>query len=172
MLLQGNIGLLLEGGGMRCAYTSGVLDYFIDEGISFPIVSAASAGAFIGLYYIAHQRNSFSQLLQELRNYQHFISFRRFIKQKELFEMDYMFDRVPNEIIPLNYDSFTSANTTFVVGTTDTNTGETVYFDTFKDKQDLLTITRASSSLPVLSRSIPYQGWDLVDGGVSDPYSN
>ena len=29
------VGLLVEGGGMKCAYSAGVLDAFLDEGIAF-----------------------------------------------------------------------------------------------------------------------------------------
>ena len=34
--LPQNTGLVLEGGGMRGVFTSGVLDYFLDKGITFP----------------------------------------------------------------------------------------------------------------------------------------
>lgn len=51
-----NTGLVLEGGGMRGAYTAGVLDYFLDENIQFPYVVGASAGACNGSSYVAGQR--------------------------------------------------------------------------------------------------------------------
>ena len=31
------IGLVVEGGGMKCAYSAGILDAFLDEGIWPPI---------------------------------------------------------------------------------------------------------------------------------------
>ena len=37
-------GLVLEGGGNRAIYTSGVLDAFMDQGITFPYVIGVSAG--------------------------------------------------------------------------------------------------------------------------------
>ena len=30
---QGKIGLVVEGGGMKCAYNAGILDAFLDAGI-------------------------------------------------------------------------------------------------------------------------------------------
>ena len=36
-------GLVLEGGGNRAIYTSGVLDAFMDQGITFPYVIGVSA---------------------------------------------------------------------------------------------------------------------------------
>lgn len=39
------IGLMVEGGGMKCAYSAGVLDAFLDAGITFPYGIGVSAGA-------------------------------------------------------------------------------------------------------------------------------
>ena len=38
-------GLVLEGGGMRGVFTSGVLDYFMDSDIRFSYCVSVSAGA-------------------------------------------------------------------------------------------------------------------------------
>lgn len=40
-------GLMIEGGGMRSAYSVGVLDLFLKEGLEFKSVAAASSGAVI-----------------------------------------------------------------------------------------------------------------------------
>ena len=37
-------GLVVEGGGMKCAYNAGILDAFLDEGFPLTIVSASPAG--------------------------------------------------------------------------------------------------------------------------------
>ena len=47
-----NTGLVLEGGGMRGVFTSGVLDAFMKFNIYFKYVVAVSAGACNGLSYI------------------------------------------------------------------------------------------------------------------------
>lgn len=49
-------GLILEGGGMRGVFTSGVLDCFMDKGIRFPYTIGVSAGACNGLSYMSGQR--------------------------------------------------------------------------------------------------------------------
>ena len=55
-----SVGLVLEGGGTRGAYTSGVLDVFNENQIVFPVVYGISAGACNALSYISGQvgRNS------------------------------------------------------------------------------------------------------------------
>ena len=43
-----NIGLVLEGGGMKGLYTAGVLEYFMEKNLFFPYVVGVSAGACMG----------------------------------------------------------------------------------------------------------------------------
>lgn len=49
-------GLVLEGGGNRAIYTSGVLDAFMDQGITFPYVIGVSAGSCNAVSYIGKCR--------------------------------------------------------------------------------------------------------------------
>ena len=49
-------GLVLEGGGMRGIYTAGVLDVFMERGITFDGVIGVSAGVIHGCSYVAGQK--------------------------------------------------------------------------------------------------------------------
>ena len=49
MTFDTNTGLVLEGGGMRGVFTDGVLDYFLDNNITFNYGVGVSAGACNGL---------------------------------------------------------------------------------------------------------------------------
>ena len=51
-------GLVLEGGGMRGIYTAGVLDVFMENGITFDGVIGVSAGAIHGCSFVSGQKNS------------------------------------------------------------------------------------------------------------------
>ena len=55
MQITSNTGLVLEGGGMRGVFTSGVLDAFMKHEVYFPYVFAVSAGACNGLSYMSRQ---------------------------------------------------------------------------------------------------------------------
>ena len=50
------VGIVLEGGGMRGLYTSGVLDYLLDQDIMADYVIGVSAGACNGVSYVSKQR--------------------------------------------------------------------------------------------------------------------
>ena len=54
--IQKPTGLVLEGGGMRCIFTVGVLDYLMDNGIWFPYTIGVSGGASNGISYASRQR--------------------------------------------------------------------------------------------------------------------
>ena len=43
------IGLVLEGGGMKCAYTAGILDAMMDNGVTFDYCIGVSAGSANGV---------------------------------------------------------------------------------------------------------------------------
>lgn len=164
-----DVGLVLEGGGMRSAYTAGVLDFFLDKEMEFPLVSTASAGALIGSSFIAKQRERNYEILTTLGKNPESISYRRVLRQKDLFGMDFIFDKIPNELIPFDFDSFSQANSKFVIGTTNIDTGKPIHYDTYQTKDELLKIIRASSSLPILAPSVSFKGNNLMDGGISDP---
>lgn len=50
-----NAGLVLEGGGLRGVFTSGVLRRLMDEGVWFGSVYGVSMGACNGADYVARQ---------------------------------------------------------------------------------------------------------------------
>ncbi|MYL34798.1 patatin family protein [Pontibacillus yanchengensis] len=165
-------GLILEGGGMRGAYTAGVLDYLMDADLHFPYVVGASAGACNGSSYVAKQKGRNYKVIVGYGNHPEYISYRNIFRKKGLFGMDFIFDTLPNQLVPFDYDRFFSsvnAGQTFVIGTTDIQTGEPVYFDSFNDGASLLKLIRASSSLPLIAPMIEYNNRQLMDGGIADP---
>jgi predicted patatin/cPLA2 family phospholipase len=61
---MGRIGLVVEGGGMKCAYSAGILDRFLDEGITFDYCVGVSAGVANAASYLAGQRGRTSAFTQ------------------------------------------------------------------------------------------------------------
>ncbi|KMY54527.1 patatin [Bacillus sp. FJAT-27231] len=162
-------GLVLEGGGMRGLYTAGVLDFFLENKIEFPYVIGVSAGACNAASYISKQWGRNKRVNIGFVRDPKYISLRNFFRNGELFGMDYVFDVIPNQIVPFDYEEFKRSNTEFVIGTTDCRTGEPIYFSRKEYKEDLLTPIRASSSLPFAAPIVSFQGYELLDGGMSDP---
>jgi predicted patatin/cPLA2 family phospholipase len=164
-----NVGLVLEGGGMRGLYTAGVLEFFMENDLYFPYVIGVSAGACMAASYLSRQKGRNKKVNIDLVNDPRYLSIRNFIRNREIFGMDFLFDEVPNRIVPFDFDVFLKGSEQFIVGTTDCQTGEAIYFNKLEHGDHMLKIIRASSSLPFISSSVEYNQKLLLDGGIADP---
>lgn len=162
-------GLVLEGGGMRGIYTAGVLEYFMEKDRYFPYVIGVSAGACNAASYISRQPGRNKSVMVDFVRHPDYISLRNLMQKRELFGMDLIFDQIPNKLLPFDFPAFHEAKERFVIGTTDCVTGEPVYFEKNDSPKDILSIIRASSSLPFMAKAVTYNGHQLMDGGVADP---
>lgn len=88
---------------------------------------------------------------------------------RQLFGMDFIFDEIPNKHVPYHFDEFFQNQAEFIIGTTDCQTGEPVYFGKKDYGKDMLKIVKASSSLPFIAPEVQFKNRILLDGGISDP---
>ena len=163
------IGLVLEGGGMRGVFTSGVLDAFMKYDVNFSYIVAVSAGACNGLSYVSRQpRRARMSNIDMLVKYD-YIGLRHLVTQGCIFDPELLYDRFPNELVPYDYDTYFSSQSTFEMVVTNCNTGRAEYLtEKSGDRQRLLDICRASSSLPYVSKVIDVDGLPYLDGGIVD----
>ncbi|MBB3113213.1 putative patatin/cPLA2 family phospholipase [Paenibacillus phyllosphaerae] len=164
-----SIGLVLEGGGMRGVYTAGVLEYFSEQGVYFPYTIGVSAGACMAASYLSRQQGRNRTVNVEWVKDSRYISWGNLLKKGQLFGMDFVFDEIPNKLVPFDYKALEASTEEFVIGTTDCRTGETVYYKKSEPDFDVLHILRASSSLPFIAPIVEHAGRQLLDGGISDP---
>ena len=162
-------GLVLEGGGMRGVFTSGVLDPFMKYDVNFSYIVAVSAGACNGLSYVSRQpRRARMSNIDMLVKYD-YIGLRHLVTQGCIFDPELLYDRFPNELVPYDYDTYFSSQSTFEMVVTNCNTGRAEYLtEKSGDRQRLLDICRASSSLPYVSKVIDVDGLPYLDGGIVD----
>ena len=168
MLIDRNTGLVLEGGGMRGVFTSGVLDGFMKHDLYFPYVVAVSAGACNGMSYISRQpRRARLSNIDFLARYD-YIGLRHLVTQGCIFDQKLLYDKSPNEFIPFDFDTFFRYSDNFEMVTTNCLTGRTMYLTESENKQRALDIVRASSSLPYVSKIVFVDGIPMLDGGIVD----
>ncbi|TDM10479.1 patatin-like phospholipase family protein [Macrococcus lamae] len=163
------LGLVLEGGGMRGIYTAGVLDLFLDKQLDFDYIIGVSAGANMAASYLSKQRGRNRQVSLDFLGDKRYLSVQNYIKNREMFGMDFIFNEIPSIHVPFNMNDFLLYEGQYVVACTNCETGETEYFEKSHLQKDLLTILRASSSLPLMAPIVEYDGKKLLDGGVTDP---
>lgn len=162
-------GLILEGGGMKGIYTAGVLDYFMEKDLYFPYVIGVSAGACNAASYLSRQPGRNRSTMIDYVRHPDYISVRNLIQKRELFGMDLIFNQIPNELLPFDFQAFHAAEEHFIIGTTDCLTGKPIYFEKNDYPSDILSIIRASSSLPFMSKAVSHMDHVLMDGGIADP---
>jgi predicted patatin/cPLA2 family phospholipase len=161
------IGLILEGGGMRGIYTAGVLDFFIEKNIEVDMAIGVSAGSCHASSYLSKQYKRAYHATIDYINDKNYLSFRNLIKTGSIFGMDFMFNKIPNELNIYDYDAFSKSNTKFVVVATNCETGNPEYFE-LKDLKKEITYMQASCSIPMFANIVEIDNYKLVDGGVSD----
>lgn len=169
MRIGRNTGLVLEGGGMRGVFTSGVLDAFMKHDLYFRYIVAVSAGACNGLSYMSRQpRRARISNIDMLAKYD-YIGLRYLVTQGCIFDPKLLYDRFPNELIPYDYDTYFRNEALFEMVVTNCNTGRAEYLsERSGDHQRLIDICRASSSLPYVSKVVEVDGQPYLDGGIID----
>ena len=160
--------LVLEGGGFRGIYTSGVLDYFMEQGLYLPQVYGISAGALNALGYAAKQPGRTAQINFRFCHDKRYISVHNMIKYRCAFNLEFIFDTIPERYIPFDYSTFFSSPVQIHVGATNLLTGRCDFFG--KDQMDKkLFPARASAALPLFSYILYLNGVPYLDGGIACP---
>lgn len=160
--------LVLEGGGMRGIFTCGVLDYLMDNKISFPYSVGVSAGACNGLSYMSHQRGRGRYSNIDLLAKYKYIGIRPLLKKRGLIDQHLLFHRFPDRILPYNYKAYAENPGRFEMVTTDCLSGRPCYWEEKYDEKRIIDIVKASSSLPYACPIIYVDGKPMLDGGIVD----
>ena len=161
-------GLVLEGGGMRGVFTCGVLDYLMDNKVSFPYAIGVSAGACNGLSYMSHQRGRGRYSNIDLLAKYKYIGIRPLIKKRGLIDQQLLFHRFPDRILPYNYKAYAENPARFEMVTADCRTGRACYWEEKHNEKRIIDIVKASSSLPYACPIIYVDGRPMLDGGIVD----
>ena len=160
------IGLVLEGGGVRGAYTAGALAWLQDNNISFDYSVGISSGAVYLSCFLCGNKETPKNLATvyatdpkvvgawSLLKNGHYVDYAKVFNEdllgKEKLSMQKIIDEKPD----------------MEVGVYDLELGKTVYYGP-EAMDDQLTILRGAASLPVASAIVDYKGRKLLDGGIT-----
>lgn len=160
--------LILEGGTLRAIFSAGVMDALLDNNITFPYCIGVSAGITNGVSYISKQKGRNLEVVTKYRNDNRYLSYRNFLRCKSIFGLDFVFDEIPNNLIPFDMDTYRKYPGKVLVGVTNAHTGKTEYLNG-KDLDDKATMLRATCAIPLLFPVIKINGKEYYDGGLCDP---
>ena len=167
-MLLNNSALVLEGGGMRGAFTAGVLDFLIKHNIRFPYTIGVSAGASNGVSFASGQYRRGYDSNVTIQNIRPFIGIKHLLRGKGLIDLDFIFYEYPEKYNHFDFATYTASPDRFVIVITNCNTGEAEYHEEKQNHKRLLDLLRASCSLPVVCPIARLDDKPYVDGGVSD----
>ncbi len=164
------VGLVLEGGTFRGTFSAGFMDALIECGVHFPYVIGVSAGISNAASYVSGQFGRNMEIFEKYRNDKRYLGIGNYRKCKSYFGLDFVYDEIPNSLVPFDYETFRSCGTKFVVGVTNAVTGRPEFMDgkTDTDKWQFL---RASCAIPGYFPAIEINGSPYYDGGLSCPVS-
>lgn len=164
-----NVGLVIEGGGFRGYFATGVLDFFMDKQVQFKYVNGVSFGCINACSYISNQRGRTKRILDNYRKDKRYMGIKYLFKEGNIFNIDFSYNKIPYELDRWDIESFINSNTKFNMVVTNCKTGKAEYLEkNTLSKDTVLDAVRASSSLPVISQMVEINNNLYLDGGLSD----
>ena len=157
--------VILEGGANRGVFTAGALDFLMEQEYYIPHVIGVSAGACNALDYVSRQigRTRDCMIVTDEKNRYVNKNIKTIVEKKALLDMDMVFERYPYEIFPFDFDTYFASPQTCELVVTNCETGRAEYLDDRENKERLLAIGRASSSMPIACPMVEIDGNEYVD---------
>ena len=153
---------------MRGLFTAGVIDVMMENNLAFDGAIGVSAGAVFGCNYKSHQIGRVLRYNTRFCKDPRFAGFRSLIKTGDLYGVDFCYSEIPSRLDKFDTNAYQNSNMDFYVVCTDVKTGRPVYKNCKTGDENDITWMRASASMPMVSRIVEVDGYQLLDGGISD----
>lgn len=162
-------GLVLEGGGLRCLFTAGVLDVLQENDIKVDSVIGVSAGAVFGCNYKSGQKGRTLRYNLNYADDPRYFSLQSLLSTGNLFNEEFCYDTIPNHLDPFDYETFRSNDVDFYAVSTNLETGVADYHLCSEGDERDLKYMQASASMPFVSKPVEIDDRKFLDGGIADP---
>lgn len=161
-------GLVLEGGGTRAIYTSGVLDAFMENDITFPYVIGVSAGTCNGASFLGKSLHRQHDITINYSGDKRYMSIKNMLRTGEYLGSEWIFNDLSYDLSPLDQDTFDNSNSVFCCVVTNAKTGKAEYLYPDSLRPRGCPEIRASCSLPIATKGCEIGGELYFDGGLAD----
>ena len=161
-------GLVLEGGAMRGLWTAGVTDVMMEHDIWPDGLIGVSAGAAFGCNIKSRQIGRAIRYNTRFAKDPRYSGLRSLLRSGDYFNAEFGYHIVPKEYDIFDTETFQQNPMQFIVVCTNVLTGKAVYHEIDHVDFDELEWLRASASMPLASKVVKVQGFQLLDGGVAD----
>lgn len=168
------LGLVLEGGAHRTIFSCGVMDAMLDAGIQADYVIGASAGITYGISYLSGQKERNREMLSRFVRDPKYMGISHLLDpfNRSYYNLKYVFDTIPNKLLPFDYDAFRQFKGTALAAVTNMQMGRAEYLPVTPDDPQWK-VLQATCALPLLFKPIIIDGVKYADGGIADsiPYA-
>lgn len=163
------VGLVVEGGGTKAAYSAGVLKCLLENEIYLPYSVGISAGCEILTSYVSRQVERLEVTGIEAPCQKGVFGLKPYLKEKSLYGLEATTEFIESRA-PLDMEAFMASNTQMQTGLYNLNTHEVEYWDKeYLDKDH--TLIKASCALLLLAHPYSFQGSSYMDAGLVDMIS-
>ncbi len=162
------VGMILEGGGQRGIFTSGVLDFFMERKLTVPYVIGVSAGACNAVDYVSGQILRTKECMLDSQLDHELYGWQTMMKTKYYMNMDLIFGEFPDRQYPFDFKAYVKSPMRCLLATTNCLTGKVEFIEEYRNRDRLMMACRASSSLPIASPMVKIDGVPMMDGGIAD----
>ena len=158
-------GLVMEGGGMRGAYTAGCLSWLLANNIEFDNVNAISATAVFVVYFLAKDGPALRKLGIELMSDKRNIGVIPVLTEAQMLGYRNMFKKLLRKKVVLDLEKLRHSKTLLQFGVYRKEDHQLIWVDNQMFDEELKYLW-ASCVLPVGGRAVKINGQHYIDGGV------
>lgn len=160
-------GLVVQGGGMRAAYSAGALSTLLSYNLTdvFEHVIGSSAGAINGAYYLSADPYAQNIYSDDITNK----NFVNLLRRDKKVDIDYLIDLVLKHKRPIDLEKIKRSYSKLHIVVTNAKTGKKEVLSKHLDLAELYEEFRATAALPMLyDKAVVINNKWYIDGGVSD----
>lgn len=163
------LGITMEGGASRTIFSCGVTDALLEEQIMPDYFIGVSAGIAFGVSYLSGQKGRNLQIARQYMGDKRYMGPRHLLnrKNRSYYNIPFVFEEIPNELIPFDFEAFAAYPGKVVAGVTNLHTGKPEYLEVPRDDRSFRVLV-ASCALPILFQPVRIGKHYYLDGGISD----
>lgn len=160
------LGIAMEGGAIRCSFSTGIVQALAENGIVADSVCGTSAGACCAFGYQADRYDKILEVLT-LDSNKSYYGIKELLRSFHYVNLEKMMHILTNGV---DMQSFFQASIQSDFTATCLETGKAAYLSYHNnDEKQLFQSIIASSALPVVCDAVEVDGLHYVDGSIADP---
>lgn len=159
-------GLVLEGGGIRGAYTAGALSWLAEQGITFEYNVGISTGAAYLALHMSGETEIARRMSTGFAVDPQNVGLKALLHCGRFVDGERIFHHYLKEVQGFRTEKLRASELCMETGVYDLEQEKTVYYSN-RDMDDDMVLIRAGCSLPIASEVVEFKGHKLLDGGIT-----